>query len=69
MAEPRSGLRDGVETDPEAGFEHPVIDRQAGWRVGRILTGVEAPQGAPRLAIAYKTGTSYGYRDAWAIGF
>ncbi|MBU4529528.1 MAG: penicillin-binding protein 1C [Hoeflea sp.] len=62
-------LRDGAETEPGPGFEHPVIDRQAGWRVGRILTGVEAPQGAPRLAIAYKTGTSYGYRDAWAIGF
>jgi penicillin-binding protein 1C len=24
---------------------------------------------SPRIAIAYKTGTSYGYRDAWAIGF
>ncbi|MBC7280527.1 penicillin-binding protein 1C [Hoeflea sp.] len=62
-------LRDGVETEPGPGFENPVIDAQASWRVGQILTGVEAPQGAPRIAIAYKTGTSYGYRDAWAIGF
>ncbi|MDP3523443.1 MAG: penicillin-binding transpeptidase domain-containing protein, partial [Hoeflea sp.] len=62
-------LRDGSETTSAAPFEHPVIDPQASWRVGQILTGVEAPQGAPRIAIAYKTGTSYGYRDAWAIGF
>ncbi|MEQ9675706.1 MAG: penicillin-binding protein 1C, partial [Roseovarius indicus] len=25
--------------------------------------------GAPRGRIAYKTGTSYGHRDAWAVGF
>ena len=26
-------------------------------------------QGAPPRGIAYKTGTSYGYRDAWSVGF
>ena len=62
-------LRDGSEAGSGSIFEHPVMQAQASWRVGQILTGVEAPQGAPRLAIAYKTGTSYGYRDAWAVGF
>ena len=27
------------------------------------------PPGAPENRLAYKTGTSYGHRDAWAIGF
>lgn len=62
-------LGDGTEIEPVSHFEHPVIQAQAGWRVADILSGVEAPQGAPRIPIAYKTGTSYGYRDAWAIGF
>jgi penicillin-binding protein 1C len=26
-------------------------------------------QGAPQRGIAYKTGTSYGYRDAWSVGY
>tara|TARA_R110002020_G_scaffold441495_2_gene652344 strand:+ start:26735 stop:28846 length:2112 start_codon:yes stop_codon:yes gene_type:complete len=62
-------LGDGTEIEPVSHFEHPVIQAQAGWRVADILSGVEAPQGAPRIPIAYKTGTSYGYRDGWAIGF
>jgi penicillin-binding protein 1C len=31
--------------------------------------GAPPPDNAPAGRIAYKTGTSYGYRDAWAIGF
>lgn len=54
---------------PVTGMDHPVLDSHASWRVSHILNGVEAPQNAPRIVIAYKTGTSYGYRDAWAIGF
>ncbi|MHA6264100.1 penicillin-binding protein 1C [Arenibacterium sp. CAU 1754] len=41
----------------------------AAWQVGNILSGLAPPPGAPRDALAYKTGTSYGHRDAWAIGF
>ncbi|AKI00755.1 penicillin-binding protein 1C [Hoeflea sp. IMCC20628] len=62
-------LRDGSVVELKPPFEHPVMEPQASWRVADILTGVGAPQGAPRIAIAYKTGTSYGYRDAWAVGF
>ena len=46
-----------------------VISRAAAWQVGDILSGLTPPQGAPAGRIAYKTGTSYGHRDAWAIGF
>jgi len=46
-----------------------VVSRSSAWQVGQILAGLTPPPGAPRGALAYKTGTSYGYRDAWAIGF
>ncbi len=39
------------------------------WMVGDILAGLAPPPGAPQNRLAYKTGTSYGHRDAWAIGF
>ncbi|OIQ64290.1 penicillin-binding protein 1C [mine drainage metagenome] len=41
----------------------------AAWEVGDILAGMPPPPGAPSNRLAYKTGTSYGHRDAWAIGF
>jgi penicillin-binding protein 1C len=41
----------------------------AAWYVGNILIGAPPPQNAPPGRIAYKTGTSYGYRDAWAVGY
>ncbi|ADC61550.1 penicillin-binding protein 1C [Allochromatium vinosum] len=47
----------------------PVLDERAAWLVGSILAGVPAPDRATAERIAFKTGTSYGYRDAWAIGF
>ncbi|WP_069298722.1 penicillin-binding protein 1C [Neptunicoccus sediminis] len=47
----------------------PVLGPVAAWYVGDILRGVPAPPSAPQGEIAYKTGTSYGHRDVWAIGF
>ncbi|MBU3031887.1 penicillin-binding protein 1C [Paracoccus marinaquae] len=41
----------------------------AAWQVGHMLAGIAPPEGAPPDRIAYKTGTSYGYRDALALGF
>ena len=41
----------------------------AAWYVGDILLGAPPPDNALQARIAYKTGTSYGYRDAWAVGF
>jgi penicillin-binding protein 1C len=37
--------------------------------VGNVLIGAPPPDNAPPGRIAFKTGTSYGYRDAWAVGF
>jgi len=63
-------LRDGVkpvveETETPA----PVLDPIAAWYVANILADVPPPLNGSAGRIAYKTGTSYGYRDAWAIGF
>ncbi|MGQ0567146.1 MAG: penicillin-binding protein 1C [Gemmobacter sp.] len=46
-----------------------VISAVAAWQVGDILAGLPAPPGAPQNRLAYKTGTSYGSRDAWALGY
>jgi penicillin-binding protein 1C len=46
-----------------------LLDPVAAWYVGNILIGAPPPLNAPPGRIAYKTGTSYGYRDAWAVGF
>lgn len=57
--------RDGVTSPPE----RHVISRSAAWQVSHILSSIPPPAGAPRNRLAYKTGTSYGHRDAWAVGF
>ncbi|SLN28961.1 Penicillin-binding protein 1F [Pseudoruegeria aquimaris] len=41
----------------------------AAWYVADILRGMPSPIGSDKGEIAFKTGTSYGHRDAWAIGF
>ena len=46
-----------------------LIEPVAAWYVGNVLLGTPPPENAAGGRIAYKTGTSYGYRDAWAIGF
>jgi penicillin-binding protein 1C len=53
----------------EAGAARRLLDPVAAWYVGNALFGVPPPDNAPPGRIAFKTGTSYGYRDAWAIGF
>ncbi|MFL4469515.1 penicillin-binding protein 1C [Tateyamaria armeniaca] len=45
-----------------------VIAPRAAWQVGDILRSIAPPAGAPS-GLAYKTGTSYGHRDAWAFGY
>ncbi|MEL6373841.1 MAG: penicillin-binding protein 1C [Pseudomonadota bacterium] len=46
-----------------------LLEPAAAWHVADILKMAPAPDGARRGRIAYKTGTSYGFRDAWAAGF
>jgi penicillin-binding protein 1C len=46
-----------------------LLDPVAAWYVGNVLIGAPPPDNAPPGRIAFKTGTSYGYRDAWAVGY
>ncbi len=54
----------------------PLLTPASAWYVGDILRGtalpdplVRLPQGNAMRPIAYKTGTSYGFRDAWSLGY
>ncbi len=57
----------------EAGETHPeqkLLSPVAVWYLDNVLKEVPPPEGfANTRAIRYKTGTSYGFRDAWAIGY
>ena len=46
-----------------------LVDAHSGWQVADILLSAPPPESAVTGRLAFKTGTSYGYRDAWAIGF
>ena len=46
-----------------------ILSTASAWQVGDILAGLAPPPGAPANRLAYKTGTSYGHRDTWAIGY
>ena len=54
--------------------EKPLMSAGAAWIVRRILSGQRRPDIDPRAQLveraplAWKTGTSYGFRDAWAVG-
>jgi penicillin-binding protein 1C len=62
-------LHDGTEPANAERSTATILDDQANWQISDILSGVKPPEGAARRGIAYKTGTSYGYRDAWSVGF
>jgi penicillin-binding protein 1C len=67
----RQGSAMALSERSDAGPRTPqrLLDPVAAWYVGNILIGAPPPDNAPQGRIAFKTGTSYGYRDAWAIGF
>ena len=46
-----------------------LLSPLAAWYVSDILKDAPRPLNAKGGRFAYKTGTSYGYRDAWAIGY
>ena len=78
-----AGLADGGTVQPlrftrdaVSGRSIAIVSPAAAWYLARILEqgppppGMVAPQNRRRgRAIAFKTGTSYGFRDAWAIGY
>jgi penicillin-binding protein 1C len=60
-------------TERYAGEDAPaprrLMEPVAAWYVGNVLLGTPPPENAAGGRIAFKTGTSYGYRDAWSVGF
>lgn len=62
-------LGDGIREKPAVIEGEPLLEPVAAWHIADILSGVMPPLGAGQRGIAYKTGTSYGYRDAWSVGF
>jgi penicillin-binding protein 1C len=71
LANKGEGMRlgDGVTGQPGKIDGEPLLEPVAVWNIADILSGVIPPAGAPQRGIAYKTGTSYGYRDAWSVGY
>jgi penicillin-binding protein 1C len=59
IVNPRGNPRDSLR----------LLDQVAAWQVGNVLVGTPPPENGVHNRIAFKTGTSYGYRDAWSIGF
>jgi penicillin-binding protein 1C len=62
-------LREIVSAHDDAREPLRLLDQVAAWQVGNVLMGTPPPENAPSHRIAFKTGTSYGYRDAWSVGF
>lgn len=72
--------RGGIAGKVRYQADSPLLERRlvspgAAWIVRRILIEQQRPgyladtfDPAGRLPVAWKTGTSYGFRDAWAIG-
>lgn len=59
-------------TPKDALVERPLLSPGSAWIIRRILANGAQPlpdDALPKtVPLAWKTGTSYGYRDAWAIG-
>jgi penicillin-binding protein 1C len=62
-------LREIVNAADGAGESLRLMDPVAAWQVGNVLLGTPPPENAPHNKFAFKTGTSYGCRDAWSVGF
>jgi penicillin-binding protein 1C len=54
---------------PHKGEGKRLMGAVAAWYVSDVLLGSPPPENGTPGRIAFKTGTSYGYRDAWSIGF
>ena len=72
----RALARDGMAGTPRLAADEPIVERrmmsaQAAFIVRDILENgghPDRPFSARRQGLAWKTGTSFGFRDAWAIG-
>ncbi len=76
LAKLYAGLARGGDTipliwradDKRAATPRRLTSRVAAWYVDDVLRGAPPPANALANRIAFKTGTSYGYRDAWSVG-
>lgn len=79
-----SGLANGgvvwplhLETGATAPAPLPLTSPTAAWQVSEVLRrtpppgafGARLPAAGMAGPVAFKTGTSYGFRDAWAVGY
>ena len=46
-----------------------ILSPEAAWQIADILANAPTPGNATAERLAFKTGTSYGHHDAWAVGF
>jgi penicillin-binding protein 1C len=58
-----------MDGKPGVGEPKRLMDQVAAWQVANVLMGTPPPENGVAGRIAFKTGTSYGYRDAWSVGF
>ena len=66
----RGGTTLGLHATPTSRTnEFRLTDPVAAWYVSDILRQAPPPDGMLGGRFAFKTGTSYGFRDAWAVGF
>nr|WP_245404649.1 penicillin-binding protein 1C [Ancylobacter gelatini] len=67
------GMAHRIETQAEGATStdegRRLLSPVAAWYLAQALAGTPPPHNARGGRIAFKTGTSYGYRDAWAVGF
>lgn len=72
------GTAQGLRFDADApeAPRHRLFGPVAAWYLRQILDGVALPDGwamgqglLKNRTIGFKTGTSYGFRDAWSVGF
>ncbi|GAB6263039.1 penicillin-binding protein 1C [Photobacterium sp. R1] len=63
-------VKDGAQAVPVAN-EAQLLSKESSWMVFHMLSSISASDRVvPRVRreIAWKTGTSYGYRDFWSVG-
>lgn len=63
------GIRLSALPDQAETLARAMFSPEAAWQTSNILAQVPPPTGGQNGRLAYKTGTSYGHRDAWAAGY
>ncbi|MDQ8730121.1 penicillin-binding protein 1C [Bradyrhizobium sp. LHD-71] len=62
-------LRERLDDPRDESAQRRLLDPVAAWHIAHVLMGTPPPENGVHNRIAFKTGTSYGYRDAWSVGF